>query len=194
MTPRRSPSHFARFGAAVLAALLTGGCVTVRSTSEEDLPASWRAEVKGVSWRLPSGRFAAEGKIVRGDTDPVPGGLEQMFFPGQFRRNRGPEMIELTVSADGACTARALNAGQIVAELSLQGRIDPRTGWLELSGVPVKDTNKFGAFVGTQSIRFGLGADGALYVRAHALGAATVLVLPAAGSMVFWGRWEPAPR
>jgi hypothetical protein len=58
----------------------------------------------------------------------------------------------------------------------------------------VKDTNKFGAFVGTQSIRFGLGADGALYVRAHAYGAATVLVLPAAGSMVFWGRWEPVAR
>ena len=194
MTPRRRPSRFGLFGAALLAALLTGGCVSVQSTSEEDLPAAWRAEVKGVSWRLPSGRFAAEGKVVRGDTDPVPGGLEQMFFPGQFRRNRGPEVIELTVSGDGACTARAWKAGQIAAELSLQGRIDPRTGWLELSGVPVKDTNKFGAFVGTQSIRFGLGADGALYVRAHAYGAATVLVLPAAGSMVFWGRWEPVAR
>lgn len=49
MTPRRRPSRFALCGAALLAALLTGGCVTVRSTSEEDLPASWRAEVKGVS-------------------------------------------------------------------------------------------------------------------------------------------------
>ena len=194
MTPRRSPSRFARFGAALLAVLLTGGCVSVRSTSEEDLPAAWRAEVKGVSWRLPAGRFAAAGKLVRGDTNPAAGRLEEMFFPGQFQRNRGSEVIELTVSADGACTARAWKAGQIAAELSLPGRIDPQTGWVELSGIPVKDTNKFGVVMGTQSIRFGLGTDGALYVRAHAYGAGMVLFLPAAGSSVVWGRWEPATR
>ena len=194
MTPRRRLSRFSLFGAALLAAFLPSGCVMVRSTSEDDLPAAWRAEVKGVSWRLPSGRFAADGKILQGDTDPVPGWLERMFFPGQFTRGRRAEVIELTVSDDGACTARAWKAGQIAAELSLPGRIDPQTGWVELSGVPVKDNTKFGTSVGTQSIRFGLGADGALYVRAHAYGAGVVLFLPAAGSSVVWGRWEPAPR
>ncbi|MBM3866812.1 MAG: hypothetical protein FJ381_13145 [Verrucomicrobia bacterium] len=192
--PRRRPGFPWWHAAALLITSLAGGCVSVRSTSEEDLPAAWRAEVKGVSWRLPSGRFAAEGKLVRGESQPVTGGLEQMFFPGQFRRSRGPEVIELTVGADGACTARAWKAGQIIAELSLPGRIDPKTGWVELSGVPVKDTNKFGVVMGTQSIRFGLGADGALYVRAHSYGAGMVLLLPAAGSSVVWGRWEPAPR
>lgn len=181
-------------GAALLVAALAGGCFSVRSTSEEDLPAAWRAEVKGISWRLPQGRFAAAGKIVSGEQPPAAGRLEQMFFPGQFGRNRGPEVIELTVAADGACTARAWRAGQVAAELSLPGRLDPQTGWVELSGIPVKDTNKFGKIMGTQSIRFGLGADGALYVRAHSYGAGMVLFLPAAGSSTVWGRWEPAPR
>ena len=94
MTPRRRLSRLALFGAALLAAFLPSGCVMVRSTSEDDLPAAWRAEVKGVSWRLPQGRFAADGKIVQGDTDPVPGWLERMFFPGQFTRRNRAEVIE----------------------------------------------------------------------------------------------------
>ena len=189
--PALSPRPLRTFLALGLAAL-AAGCVSVRRATEEDLPAAWRAEVTGVSWRLPQGRFAAEGQLVAGAGRPVAGRLEEMFFPGQFRRSRRADVIEVTVAGDGTCTARAWRSGQLAAELTLPGQVDPRTGWLELKGIPVRDTQKFGALATTQSIRIGLGSDGALYVRAHATAAGVVLFLPAVGSSTVWGRWESA--
>ena len=125
--PALSPRPLRTFLALGLAAL-AAGCVSVRRATEEDLPAAWRAEVTGVSWRLPQGRFAAEGQLVAGAGRPVAGRLEEMFFPGQFRRSRRADVIEVTVAGDGTCTARAWRSGQLAAELTLPGQVDPRTG------------------------------------------------------------------
>ena len=192
--PRPRPAGPWGLGAALVVAALSAGCVGWRHIAEEDLPAAWRAEVAGTLGRPAQGRFASLGRMVVREGEPVSGRLEEMFFPGQFIRNRHADEIELLVGGDGACTARAWQGGKVAAELSLPGRINPRTGWVELDGLEVRNTNKFGNLMGTQSIRFGLGADGALYVRAHSYGAGLVLFIPAASSSVVWGRWEPAPR
>jgi hypothetical protein len=172
--------------------LLAGGCVRFRYTGEDDLPAAWRTEVTGISWRLPQGRFASEGQLVAGEGTPTKVRLEEMFFRGQLRRSAPAEFIELTTEGNGAFTARAWRAGQVAAELRLNGRIDPQTGWLELSDVPAKENQKFGPVATSLSLRVGLGADGALYVRAHGTAAGVVLFVPAVGSSTVWGRWEPA--
>jgi hypothetical protein len=172
--------------------LLAGGCVRFRYTGEDDLPAAWRTEVTGISWRLPQGRFASEGQLVAGEGTPTKVRLEEMFFRGQLRRSAPAEFIELTTEGNGAFTARAWRAGQVAAELRHNGRIDPQTGWLELSDVPAKENQKFGPVATSLSLRVGLGADGALYVRAHGTAAGVVLFVPAVGSSTVWGRWEPA--
>jgi len=172
--------------------LLAGGCVRFRYTGEDDLPAAWRTEVTGISWRLPQGRFASEGQLVAGEGKPTKVRLEEMFFRGQLRRSAPADFIELTTEGNGAFTARAWRAGKVAAELRLTGRINPQTGWLELSDVPAKEDQKFGPLATTLSLRVGLGADGALYVRAHGTAAGVVLFVPAVGSSTVWGRWEPA--
>jgi hypothetical protein len=129
---------------------------------------------------------------VAGEGKPTKVRLEEMFFRGQLRRSAPADVIELTTAGDGAFTARAWRAGQVAAELRLNGRIDPQTGWLELSDVPAKENQKFGPVATSLSLRVGLGADGALYVRAHGTAAGVVLFVPAVGSSTVWGRWEPA--
>jgi hypothetical protein len=173
-------------------AALAAGCVSVRRATAEDLPEAWRAEVTGVSWRLPQGRFASEGQLVAGEGKTTKVRLEEMFFRGQLRRSAPAEFIELTTEGNGAFTARAWRAGKVAAELRLTGRINPQTGWLELSDVPAKENQKFGPVASSLSLRVGLGADGALYVRAHGTAAGLVLFMPAVGSSTVWGRWEPA--
>jgi len=189
---RRAVIYRASAPCLLVLALLAGGCVRFRYTGEEDLPAAWRTEVSGVAWRLPQGRFASEGQLVAGEGKPTKVRLEEMFFRGQLRRSAPAEFIELTTEGNGAFTARAWRAGKVAAELRLTGRINPQTGWLELSDVPAKEDQKFGPLATTLSLRVGLGADGALYVRAHGMAAGVVLFMPAVGSSTVWGRWEPA--
>ena len=189
---RRAVIHRAALPCLLVLALLAGGCVRFRYTGEEDLPAAWRTEVSGVAWRLPQGRVASEGQLVAGEGKPTKVRLEEMFFRGQLRRSAPAEFIELTTEGNGAFTARAWRAGKVAAELRLTGRINPQTGWLELSDVPAKEDQKFGPLATTLSLRVGLGADGALYVRAHGMAAGVVLFMPAVGSSTVWGRWEPA--
>ncbi len=189
---RRAVIHRASAPCLLVLSLVAGGCVRFRYTGEEDLPAAWRTEVSGVAWRLPQGRFASEGQLVAGEGKPTRVRLEEMFFRGQLRRSAPAEFIELTTEGNGTFTARAWRAGKVAAELRLTGRITPQTGWLELSDVPAKENQKFGPLATSLSLRVGLGADGALYVRAHGMAAGVVLFMPAVGSSTVWGRWEPA--
>jgi hypothetical protein len=187
MNPKISPFVL---GAAVLAAAVTG-CVSVRTVDEEELPAAWKKEISGATVRPPLGRFQAAGRLVSGAPGPVEGRLEHEFFPGVFRRPEHPESIEFAMAADGTFKARAWRAGALVAEVSLPGRVDPATGWLELERIPVKDSQKFGSVAEWRSARVGVGSDGALYVRRNATAAGMVLFLPAFGRGTSWGRWEP---
>ena len=187
MNPKISPFLL---GAAVLAAAVTG-CVSVRTVDEEELPAAWKKEISGATVRPPQGRFQAAGLLVSGSPEPVEGRLEHGFFPGVFRRHERPESIEFALAPDGNFTARAWRTGAVVAEVTLPGRVDPATGWLELERIPVKDTEKFGRVTQWQSARVGVGSDGALYVRTSATAAGMVLFVPAFGRGTSWGRWEP---
>ena len=81
---------------------------------------------------------------------------------------------------------------RVVAEVELPGRLDPKTGWLELERIPVQSTNKFGATVSTQSARIAVGSDRALYVQMNSTDAGIVLFMPAFGTGTIWGRWEPS--
>lgn len=176
--------------AAFLCALATG-CISIRIVDEDALPAGWKREINQPSVRPPQGRFAAAGLLASGTQAPVAARLESMFLPGQLPRSTRADVMELSMSPQGTFTARAWRAGRVVAEVELPGRLDPATGWLELDRIPVKDTNKFGATVTTQSARVGVGSDGALYVRMSATAAGVVLFLPAFGTGTAWGRWEP---
>lgn len=187
MNPKMSPLFL---GAAVFAAAVTG-CVSIRTVDEEELPAAWKKEISGATVRPPLGRFQAAGRVVSGSPEPVEGRLDHEFFPGIFRRPDRPESIEFARASDGTFTTRAWRAGALVAEVTLQGRVDPATGWLELERIPVKDSQKFGSVAEWRSARVGVGSDGALYVRRSATAAGMVLFLPAFGRGVSWGRWEP---
>lgn len=178
-------------GAALLVAAVSG-CVVVSNVDEEKLPAAWKREITLPALRPPQGRFASAGLLARGSEPPVAGRLEWMFLPGQLRSSTPAEIIELATAPDGTFTARAWRAGRVVADVELPGRIDPKTGWLELERIPVKSTNKFGATVVTQSARVAVGSDGALYVRMGSTEAGVVLFLPAFGTGSVWGRWDPA--
>ena len=179
------------FGAALCAAALSG-CVIISNVDEDKLPAAWMREINPPAPRPPQGRFASAGLIARGAKPPVEGRLEWMFLPGQIRDRAPAETIELATAPDGTFTARAWRGGRVVAEVELPGRLDPKTGWLELERIPVKSTNKFGVTVATQSARVAVGSNGALYVQMSSTEAGVVLFLPAFGTGTVWGRWEPA--
>lgn len=188
------PSGIRRFTflmSAMFVCAVATGCVSVRVVDEDALPASWKREINQPTVRPPQGRFAAAGLLASGTQAPVAAQLESMFLPGQLPRPTRADLMELSLSPQGTFTARAWRAGRIGAEVELPGRLDPATGWLELDRIPVKDTNKFGATVTTQSARVGVGSDGALYVRMSATAAGVVLFLPAFGTGTAWGRWEP---
>ena len=120
------------------------------------------------------------------------GGSQRVRLDERHQRRACHPVQLLDERGDGAFTARAWRAGQVAAELRLTGRINPQIGWLELSDVPAKEDQKFGPLATSLSLRIGLGADGALYVRAHGMAAGVVLFMPAVGSSTVWGRWEPA--
>ena len=179
------------FGAALCSAALSG-CVIISNVDEEKLPAAWKREINLPALRPPQGRFASAGLIARGAKPPVEGRLEWMFLPGRIRDRTPAESIELTTAPDGTFTARAWRGGRVVAEVELPGRLDPKTGWLELERIPVQSTNKFGATVSTQSARIAVGSDRALYVQMNSTDAGIVLFMPAFGTGTIWGRWEPS--
>lgn len=177
--------------AAALVCAAATGCVSFRTVDEDSLPASWKQEINRPASRLPQGRFVSAGLLASGTQAPVAARLEEMFLPGQLHRSARAQVVELIVAPNGTFTARAWRAGRVVAEVQLPYRLDPKTGWLELERIPVRDTNKFGATIATQSARVAIGSDGALYVRMSATAAGVVLFLPAFGTGTVWGRWEP---
>lgn len=190
---RSSASRLPKWVAAALLCAAASGCVSVRIVDEDRLPAGWKQQISQPTVRLPQGRFAAAGLLASGTQAPVAARLEEMFLPGQLPRASRAQVVELIAAPDGTFTAKAWRAGRVVAEVQLPYRLDPATGWLELERIPVKDSNKFGATVTTQSARVGIGSDGALYVRMSATAAGVVLFLPAFGTGTVWGRWEPEP-
>jgi len=182
--------------ATLLGAALLGvaavGCVSIRTVDEEALPADWKRQITQPSVQSPQGRFAAAGLMVSGTQAPAAARLEAMFLPGQVPHSARADVMELAITPNGPLTARAWRARRVVAEVELPYRLDPKTGWLELERIPVKDMNKFGAMATSQSARVGIGSDGALYVRMSATSAGVMLFMPAFGTGTVWGRWEPA--
>ncbi|MFZ4652309.1 MAG: hypothetical protein ACOYLV_16485 [Rubrivivax sp.] len=178
-------------GATLLCTALAA-CVNVRLVDEDRLPDAWKREINQASARLPQGRFAAAGLLASGTEAPVAGRLEAMFLPGQVPRSARPDIVELTATPNGTITARALRRGVVVAQAELPYRLDPRTGWLEIERIAGTDASKFGRLATSQSVRVGVGSDGALYVRMSGTAAGVMLFMPAFGAQTVWGRWEPA--
>ena len=160
----------------------------MKRVAVDELPDAWQKQITAVV-SPPNGRFVAAGERVR-SSGQAAGRLEQMFFPGH--RNRPADFLDLATAADGTFTAKAWRNGQVIAELSRPGRVDPRTGWLQIDRIPGNDGNKFGATVSTFSAQAGVGSDGALYVKQSVNSAGVVLFLPAVGTASSWGRWLPA--
>lgn len=178
-------------GATVLCTALVA-CVSVRLVDEDRLPEAWKSQINQPSVRLPQGRFAAAGQLASGTEAPLAARLEAMFMPGQIPRSTRPDVIELTAAPNGTFTARALRGGAVVAKVELSYRLDPNTGWLEIDSIVGTDanTNKFGRLATSQSVRVGVGSDGALYVRMSGTAAGVMLFMPAFGAQTAWGRWE----
>jgi hypothetical protein len=159
---------------------------------EDTLPEPWKREINQPSVRLPQGRFAAAGQLASGTQAPVAARLEAMFMPGQVPRSARPDVVELTAAPNGTFTATALRGGAVVAKVELPYRLRPKTGWLEIDSIAGTDASKFGRLTTSQSVRVGVGSDGALYVRMSATAAGVMLFMPAVGAQTVWGRWEPA--
>lgn len=189
MVPRRIA---ALLGATVLCAALAA-CVSVRLVDEDKLPEAWQREIHEPSVRPPQGRFSSAGQLASsGMESPVAARLEVMFMPGQIPRSARPEVVELTVADNGTFTARALRRGAVVAKVELPYRLNPKTGWLEIESISGTDANKFGRLATSQSLRAGVGSDGALYVRMSGTAAGVMLFMPALAAQTVWGRWEAA--
>ena len=187
-----TPIRVASTAAIALLFSALAACVSVRIVDEDSLPEAWKRDINQPSVGQPTGRFEAAGLLASGTQAPVAARLEAMFMPGQIPRTARPEVLEFTASPSGLLTVRALRWGAAVAKVELPYRVDPRTGWLEIEQVPVKDSSKFGRLAGTQSVRMGVGSDGALYVRMSGTAAGVVLFMPTVGAQTVWGRWAPA--
>ena len=181
-----------------LAALLTAGCLLSVSHVEEDqLPAEWRSAFANLS-SDPSaltGRFSNEGTGVFNEGKESAVRLTDVFFPGAFPRRSGGSVdaVALDWTPEGKLRARALSGPTTRAEVVLVASRDAATAWTDVQGIPVKDTNKFGATMNTQRARVALASSGQLYVEVHATAVGIVLFLPAAGARTVWGRWSPLP-
>jgi hypothetical protein len=183
--------------AACLATLATTGCLVVSHVDDERLPAQWREALEGIQAdaSFPAGRYANQGTGFAGEDTQSPARLVDVFFPGAFRRRGGTAVDEVALewTSGGKLRARAISGGATRAEVLLTAAKDGKTGWVEVKGIEVKPTNKFGRLVEAQSARLAPARDGRLYVKLHASAAGIVLFLPAAGSRTAWGRWEKLP-
>ena len=143
----------------------------------------------------PAGRYASAGTGFAGEAKESPARLVDVFFPGTFPRRVGPAVDEVALdwTTDGRLRASAISSGAVRAEVLLSATRDRGTGWTEVKGIPVKDTNKFGVTLDAQGARLRIARDGRLYVKVHASAAGIVLFLPAAGTRTAWGRWERLP-
>ena len=195
-SPGNAPTVISRRIAFLLAATVLctalAACVNVRLVDEDRLPEAWKREINQPSVRLPQGRFAAAGQLASGKEAPVAARLEAMFMPGQIPRSARPDVVELNAAPNGTLIVRAIRWGAVVASAQLPYRLDPKTGWLEIESIAGTDASKFGRLTTSQSVRVGVGTDGALYVRMSGTAAGVVLFMPAVGAQTVWGRWEPA--
>ena len=178
--------------AATILCTALAACVSVRLVDEDRLPEAWKREINQPSVRLPQGRFAADGQLAIGKEAPVSARLEAMFMPGQIPRSVRPDVFELNATPNGTFIARAMRGGKVVATAELPYRLQPKTGWLEIESIAGTDASKFGRLTTSQSVRVGVGTDGALYVRMSGTAAGVILFMPAVGAQTVWGRWEPA--
>ena len=108
------------------------------------------------------GEFARRGTGFAGEAKESPARLADVFFPGTFPRRVGPAVDEVALdwTTDGRLRARAISSGAVRAEVLLSATRDRGTGWTEVKGIPVKDTNKFGVTLDAQSARLRLARDG----------------------------------
>ena len=167
-------------------------CVSVRVVDEDRLPEAWKRHINQPSVRLPQGRFVAAGLVASGTEAPVAGRLEWMFLPGKISLSARPDVVELTATPQGTFTATALRGAEVVAKAEFPYRLNSKTGWLEIESITGTDASKFGRLATSQSVRVGVGSDGALYVRMRGSATGVMLFMPAVGAQSAWGRWEPA--
>ncbi len=176
-----------------LAGMLLSGCISVKRVDEEQLPVSWRQSIEAVvSQRDLNGVYRGSGEIVGNDGVPKTARLADVFFPGLLGRREIVDTVQLAFDA-GKLTVVARRGQATTHEGVFDAAVEPKTGWLKVASIPVKDTNKFGAVATTQSARLALGKDGALYIKVNSLGAGVVLFMPAVGNRLVWGRWEKPP-
>jgi len=177
---------------ATTAALIVAGCVSIKSTDQDQLPAAWRQALGGKPTALGVGSsvFAGYGESIHSDGKFAGMMLTQVFFPGQRIQS---DRCTLLLNSSGQLTVTATNGSGVTATATFDTELDRDAGTLLVKSIPVKDLNEFGRVLSTQSAHLQIGTDRALYAQVRQTGAGIVLFVPVAGTSSVWARWDAAP-